>query len=321
VTAPEHPHDWPSPSDLDQRPKVTPYVGIAGFTDPHEVRSIAADLYTMRPYGTPETGDRRLSVGVLVSWETLNEAPAAAHPDRLPRIKGVRALLDAAIEPIRHYSPGLGQVERDGTTFEIKDRCLRFIHYKSREPNLVAQVDRLREIAGPNLDGIQFNIAWPEAEDIREIAQEYPTLRLVMRIDREMFSNVARNPQLLVRELAAKYAPYATDYLFDMSGGAGAAIDMQEAETVIAALYGAFGGAAKGAGIGVSGGRDYKNVYDLKPFLDRWPDLSIDAESRIRDSYVNAKKETITWLNENAREFARRGIALALGARGTQTTL
>lgn len=338
MTDKERPADWPGPEDL-QKPtllkemferkrrlgsaidaRVMPYVGIAGFTDPHEVRSIAADLYTICPYGTQETGGRRLAIGVLASWKTLNGEPAG-NPERYPRIEDVRALLDAAVEPIRHYSPGLGQKEEDGTTMEIGDRTLRLIHYNSREPNLVAQVDRLCEIAGPNLSGFQFNIAWPEADDIREIAQTYTTLRIVVQINREMFSNVARNPQLLVKELAAKYAPYATDYLYDMSAGSGSAIDMREAETVVAALYDAFGGATKGGtGIGIAGGLDYKNVYGLKPFLDRWPDLSIDAEGRIRDSCVNAKKETVTWLNENAREFARRGIALARPTKETQTT-
>lgn len=332
MTTPERPPDWPSASEfieegrrhgvglLGPQAKAMPYVGIAGFTDPHEVRSIAADLYTMSPYGKPDVGGRRLAVGVLASWKTLNGQPAG-NPERYPPIERVRMLLDAAVEPIRHYSEGLGQKEGDGATLDIKDRCLRLIHYNSREPGLVAQVERLCEIAGPNLDGFQFNIAWPKEDEIRMIAADRPTLRIVLQVNREMFSNVARNPQLLVNEIGAKYATSITDILFDMSGGTGAAIDMKETETVLAALYEAFGGAAKGGiGVGVAGGLDHKNVYGLKPFLDRWPDLSIDAEGRVRDSFKNAKDETVTWLNEGAREFARRGIALALGAAGTQTT-
>jgi len=333
----KHPPDWPGPDDLEKPTlkamfakkrhlgsaidaRVMPYVGIAGFTDPHEVRGIAGDLYTMNSYGTPEVGGRRLAPGVLVSWKTLNGEPAG-NPERYPRIEDVRALLDAAAEPIRHCSPGLGQTEPVGTPLAIENRTLRLIHYNSREPNLVAQVDRLCEIAGPNLQGFQFNIAWPTTEDIREIAQEHPTLRFVLQVNRRMFANVKRDPQLLAYVLRKKYGASVTDYLFDMSAGSGAAIDMQEAETVVAALYDEFGGATKGGtGIGIAGGLDYKNVYGLKPFFDRWPDLSIDAEGRVRDSYVNAKKETVTYINENAREFARRGIALALGSARTQTT-
>jgi hypothetical protein len=311
-------HDWPSPSDLDRRPKATPYVGIAGFTDPHEVRSIAADAYTIRPYGAPDIGGRRLSVGVLARWETLNGGPSAGNPDRHPKIEDIRALFNAAVEP--SLVGGIGDNAGDAQ-LAIKDRTLRLIHYQSREPNLVAQVDRLCEMAGPNLDGFQFNIVWPDPDDIREIALEYPTLRIIVQINGEMFSNVARNPQLLVKELAAKYAAHATDYLFDMSGGTGAAIDMKETTAVLDALYGAFGGASKGGlGIGIAGGLDYKNVYGLKPLFERWPDLSIDAEGRIRDSYVDARKETVTYLNEGAREYARRGIALARGVLGRKTT-
>ena len=332
MTEKQRPHDWPSAADLIEEGRrhgvgllgpqapIIPYVGIAGFTTVHEVRSIAADLYTMSPYGTPQAGGRRLAVGVLASWKTLN-GEAAGNPERYPRIDDVRALFDAAVDPIRHYSPGLGQKEGDGTTLEIKDRTLRIIHYNSREPDLPAQVARLCEAAGPNLDGFQLNVVWPKSEEIRDIAQEYPALRLILQINREMYSNVGRNTQLLVNELRAKYFPHVTDFLFDMSGGTGAQMDMEEATRVLEALYASFGGVEKGGvGIGVAGGLEYRNVYGLKPLLDRWPDLSFDAEGRVRDSFVNAKKETVTWLNENAREFARRGIATALGARVTQTT-
>jgi len=329
MTDTNRPPDWPSPAEfieegrrhgaglLGPQAKVMPYVGIAGFTDPHEVRSIAADLYTMRPYGAPEAGGRRLAVGVLASWKTLNGLPPG-NPERYPPIERIRALFDAAVEPAR--LGGMG-ADADRVVCEIKDRTLRLIHYNSREPGLVAQVERLCAIAGPNLDGFQFNIAWPKEDELRMIAADYPTLRIVLQVNREMFSNVARNPQLLVNEIGAKYRSSITDILFDMSAGTGTAIDMKEAETVVAALYEAFGGAAKGGiGIGIAGGLDYKNIRGLKPLLERWPDLSIDAEGRVRDSFKNAKDETVTWLNENAREFARRGIALALDAAGTQTT-
>jgi len=329
VTTPDKPQDWPGPDDLDAptdaktfienarrhgagllgpQAQVMPYVGIAGFTDVHEVRSIAADLYTMRPYGQPDLGGRRLAVGVLVSWKTLNGQPAG-DPERYPKIERVRTLLDAATAPIAHYSPALGQKPEDGTTMAIADRTLRLIHYNSREPGLPAQVERLCAAAGPNLDGFQFNIAWPKDEDIRAIAQDYPALRIVLQVNREMFSNVGRSPQLLTAEIAKRYDPYVTDILFDMSGGTGAAIDFKETEKVLESLYGAFGGAEHGGlGIGIAGGLDYKNVYDLKPLFERWPDLSIDAEGRVRDAYKDAQGKPVTYLNENAREFARRAL-------------
>ena len=341
MTDKQRPADWPGPDDLEKpslkelmergrrhgvglagpQAPIMPYLGIAGFTSVHEVRSIAGDLYTIRPYGTPALGGRRLAVGVLASWKTLNGLPAG-NPERYPKIEDVRALLDAAAEPVRHYASGLGQTETDGTTLPIADRTLRLIHYNSREPDLPAQVARLCEAAGPNLQGFQLNVVWPKSEEIRDIAQEYPTLRLVLQINRAMFSNLGRSVQRLTDELRAKYFPYVTDFLFDMSGGTGAAVDMREAEAVVAALYEAFGGVEKGGvGIGLAGGLDWKNLYDLKPFFDRWPDLSIDAEGRVRDAYVNARKETVTYLNEGAREFARRITWLAPPASArTQTT-
>ncbi len=332
MTTPDKPQDWPGPDEV-ARPtlkemfemkrrqggmhaRVTPYVGVAGFTTVHEVRSIAADAYTIRPYGASGTGDRRLAVGVLASWKTLNGAPAG-NPERYPPIERIRDLFDAAVEPA--LLGGLGD-DAGVVQMEIKDRTLRLIHYNSREPNRVAQVDRLCEIAGPNLGGFQFNIAWPKDEDIREISAEYPALRIVLQVNREMFSNVSRSPQLLAAEIRKRYYPHVTDILFDMSAGTGVAVDMKEAASVIEALYGDFGGAVNGGlGIGIAGGLDYKNVYGLKPLFDRWPDLSIDAESGARDSYKDTAGKTVTYINEAGREFARRALWLTPPEPETQT--
>lgn len=286
-----------------------PYTGIAGFTTAEEVRSVAADAYTISGFGTPRYGGRRLAIGVLVSWETLNGEAPRRYPERYPAVGKVRGILDAAAEPYHHRAEWQG--EDEGTTFDLKSRCLRLIHYNSKEPNLLAQLDRLCEIAGPHLDGFQLNMAWPPEDDLESWMKDHPAMRLVLQVNAKMFSNVARKPQLLVDEIAKRYLPWCvTDILFDMSGGAGQKADLAEAGAVLETLYGAFGDQL---GIGLAGGFDWQNVADLKPLFERWPDLSIDAEGRLRDLFYDPKdkkKVVADVLGDSAREFARRAFGV-----------
>ena len=289
--------------------KHRPYTGIAGFTTAEEVRSVAADAPTIACYGTPHFGRRRLAIGVLVSWETLNGEAPRRFPERYPAVGKVRGILDAAAEPYHHRAEWQG--EDEGTTFDLKARCLRLIHYSSKEPNLLSQLDRLCEIAGSNLDGFQFNMAWPPEDDLKSWTMDHPTMRIILQVNGKMFSNVSRKPQLLVDEIAKRYLPHGpTDILFDMSGGAGQKIDLVETEAAVDALHSAFGGQL---GIGLAGGFDWQSVADLKPFFEKWPDLSIDAEARVRDRFCDPKdkKEVIAdVLGEAAREYARRAFGV-----------
>ena len=323
MTDKQRPPDWPGPGDLEKpslkklmeegrkhgvgmagsQAKVVPYTGVTGFMSPEDVKAVCADAYTISGFDTPIYGGRKLAVGVLASWKTLIGEPAG-QPGRYPKIEDVRAIIDAAAEPYGHYSPALGQKPSDGTTFDLKARCLRMIHYNSKEPNLFAQIDRLCEIAGPNLDGFQLNMVWPREDEIRSLAQDYPTLRFILQINSRMYASVSRSPQLLATEIAKKYSPWVTDVLFDMSGGTGQPADLADAERALEALYMTLGGAdGGGTNIGVAGGLDWHSVVGLKRLFDRWPDLSIDAEGRLRD-----KADALNC--EMAREYVRRAAGV-----------
>jgi hypothetical protein len=322
--------DWPGPIDLEQPTlkelfakkrasgydpvglpmgRITPYTGIAGFTSAREVRAVAADTYTISGFGTPLYGRRQLAIGVLVSHETFSGAPPRKFPERYPAIGEVRKILDAASEPYVHRAPW--QLETEGTTFDLHSRCLRMIHYNGPGVGLCARLDQLCDIAGPNLDGFQLNMPWPPAEEMKAWAMDHPTMRLVLQVNRRMYANVAQTPQRLVDEIAKTYMPWClTDILFDLSGGGGRKIGLAQADEVLTALYGAFGGQV---GIGLAGGLDWVAVWDLKPLFEKWPDLSIDAEGNIRDIVRDPKdREKIlsNALGEAAREYARRAFSV-----------
>lgn len=287
-------------------PKPGPYTGIAGFASAAEVRAVAADAPTLSAFGTPQYGHRKLAIGVLVSDRTFRGLPPKTFPERYPAIGDVRSIIDAACEPHVHRAPW--QPETEGEAFDLKRRCLRLIHYHGPSEGLCARLDALCELAGPNLDGFQLNIAWPAAEEMRAWIQDHPAMRLVLQISNRMYANLAQMPSRLVDAIAKEYLPWCTDLLFDLSGGDGRRLDLERSEEALAALHAAFG---ERLGIGLAGGLDRQSVHDLGPFFDRWPDLSIDAEGRIRDIVrhpTDPEKILSDTLGENARVYARRAF-------------
>lgn len=280
-----------------------PYTAVTGFMSRADVMAVAGDAYTISGFGTPIRGGRKLAIGVLVGWKTLNGG-APRQPGRYPPIGSVRAIIDAAAEDVV-WSPT--------TTFRLKERCLRMIHYNTREPNLLAQLDRLCEIAGPNLDGFQLNMAWPDPKDMRFWRDDHPDGRIVLQVNAKMFAPFRKAPAKLAAKIREDYGDAITDILFDMSGGTGKGADLELAERVIEALYAACG---EYACVGLAGGLEWAappvnpkeergtSVIDLAPLFARWPDLSIDAEGRLRDPKTDALDA------EKAREYVRRAAGV-----------
>lgn len=323
------PADWPGPDELEKPPmakffaearqhgigllgpqaRILPYTGIAGFTTAQEVHRVVADSPTIFCFGTPHFGHRQLAIGVLVSQETMDGRPPRKYPDRYPAIDKIREIIDAASLPYVYRVSW--QPKTEGTIFDLRKRCLRLIHYSGPGEGLCTRLDRLCEIAGPNLDGFQLNMVWPPAAELKSWAMDHPTMRVILQVNRRMYAHVARTPKMLIDEIAKTYLPWCiTDILFDLSGGTGLKIDLAGAWLAIKGLYDAFGGQV---GIGLAGGLDKNSVRELKPFFQKWPDLSIDAEGMIRDVILDEKdpeKIIASSLGTVAREYVRRSICI-----------
>lgn len=276
--------------------RIVPYFGATGFTKPEQVDNVL-DSYTAPAFGNPHFAPRQLMVGVPASWETLNGDPHPQFPERYAKLEDIPAIFAAAAKTTRHSEPLDEWPERRrGAEYDLSLKTLRLIHYSSKEPDLLSQLDRLCEIAGAHLDGFQFNTAWPPEDDLKSWAMDHPDMRLVLQVDSAMFSNLARKTPLLVGEIGRKYMPWITDILFDMSGG-GRPLDPAEAGSVVEALYGAFG---RSVGIGVSGGLDHAKVVDLRPLFERFPTLSCDAMTNIADKRGGVNGEAARYYLRNA---------------------
>ncbi len=274
-----------------------PYFGVTGFTSPAEVDNVL-DSYTTPAFMNPHLGNRQLMVGVLVSHKTLRGE--AASSARYPQIKRVASIFAAAAKKTQHAVPLAEWPDRAlGPVWDLKQRTVRLIHYNTAEPQLPAQLDRLLEIGGPHLSGIQLNIAWPAANELRAWKKHHAKrkLRLVIQINEAMFASCGRDPRALCEKLERAYEDVATDFLFDLSGGQGASPNREETARALSALCARFGTRKN---IGLAGGLNHASALDLKPFFDGWPWLSIDAESKLRDKDDRLSGELARYYLRNA---------------------
>ncbi len=120
--------------------KNGPYIGVTGFMSRAEVGKALAVV--------PQKSSHRLMVGVLMSSKTL-AGEQAGRPGRYPKKEAVADI------------------------FVNDPRILNLVHYStSNTETLLGQLMEITDLAGPDLDGFQFNIAWPsilQLEDYRKL--------------------------------------------------------------------------------------------------------------------------------------------------------
>jgi hypothetical protein len=258
---------------------MDPYIGVSGLG----AASQALELLRSVPGRAP---GRRIMIGVLASERTLRGA-------------------DEPWGRSRH--PAIGQI---AGIFPEHPLALNAVHFHATEIEpLAASLRRLTEIAGPRLDAIQLNLAWPPPEALREQREAHPSVDLVLQIGSAALAAVEGSPEILARRLA-DYTGLVDAILLDPSGGRGIPFDAAMAGTYLEAIA----TAQPGLGLGVAGGLGPETLDLVAPLAGRFPGLSIDAEGQLRDAADRL-------VPARAVEYVRRALALLGpppgGRRGT----
>lgn len=228
--------------------QIGPYIGITGFMKEAEVRAML-DLM-------PRGSQRKLMVGVLVNWKTLNCLPCD-RSYRYPEIKEI---------------PGI---------FIDHPAALNLVHYSTRGLiTLHWQLEEITRSCGPNLHGIQLNIAWPDPMILKTHKELHPDKVIVLQVGELAFTMIGHSPERLAAKVAAEYKGLIDYVLLDPSGGYGRDFDPAE----IAEYLDALKKARLGIGLGVAGGLSATTLHNIKPLIAEFSSLSIDAEGRLRDS-------------------------------------
>lgn len=223
----------------------TPYIGVTGFMTAAEVAA-ADEYFYSRSFRWHE-----LMVGVLASGKTL-----AGRKNRWPN---------------RYPDPGV-----IAELLPYPCRTVNLIHYATDDRDtLAAQFERLVSLGGESLDGFQLNIRWPDPAALVPLS----CLRVVLQLGPGALKEEGSDPEAVAKRLDG-YHDVITDVLVDASGGRGIPIDLDAAEAYVRAISARH----PWLGIGVAGGLSAENVGGLKRLVDIFPDLSIDAEGRLRDA-------------------------------------
>lgn len=231
------------------------YVGVAAPSTSAEVATLVRSAIRV---GFPD-GTRFMS-GPLVSRKSLMGRPVDT-PSRYPEIGDIPGLMyDSSI--------------RTGTG--IVPEVWNVIHFNSRDPRLYKQLVAISALS-PLVGGIQLNIAWPCPEQLALFRDMFPKVQLILQIGNVAFDAIDRNPFNLV-ECLKPYEDTCEYVLFDPSGGLGRSFDVDEASEVLSVLV----GSRLDMAWGVTGGLCAEDVHRLAPLLDIYPQLSWDAEGRLR---------------------------------------
>jgi hypothetical protein len=223
---------------------LAPYIGVTGFMKKTEVSAALETLDRL-----PNASTHKLMVGVLASSKTL-AGRSNKWPNRYPDVQDIAAL------------------------FPLHRRTVNLIHYATDDRRALAdQLEMLVHLGGKRLDGFQLNIRWPEPATI----VVPPDLRIVLQLGRGALEESGNDPEFVAKCLDA-YGGVITDVLVDASGGRGIPIDPGAAQAYVRAI----GARHPRLGIGVAGGLSSQTVGLLRPLAGLFPNLSVDAEGRLR---------------------------------------
>ena len=261
--------------------KPDPYIGVTGFMTRAEVHA-AIVAYDEAWAEIGREPSHRLMIGVLASNKTL-----AGQPNKYPR----------------RY-PLIGEVWN--VFASASPRVLNLVHYATggvREGLTTDLSAALRRGGVGTCDGLQINAAWPWPVDIEGFAHAFPHGRVVLQLGPSALAQF----QHRAREVAQRVQEYGssiTDVLIDVSGGRGIEIDPENVRHIIDDLE-----AFTTCGIGVAGGLCAETLPALAPLFRAHPNLSIDAEGRLRDDADGGGNLDL----DKVRAYLRAAVALVAG--------
>lgn len=256
------------------------YMGATGFIAPEQARR------TLRTAN--EVMDHLFMVGVLHSSKALFDRKNMKEKYRL------RTAESHLIKDI----------------FTDDPRALNLVHYNldhARElqnPNLFFEdLCDITDLAGPNFDGFQLNMAWPDRYVIRDyLATENSGKRMVLQLSAGAVKAAKDNPQFVADRLEL-YAQeeLITDILFDPSGGKGEPFNTKRALSFLQEMHDRNW---KHINLGVAGGLGPGRLNHLQDLWAEFPFLNIDAEGALMNEHGTLCTDRVsTYLCEAANLF------------------
>ncbi len=264
-----------------------PYIGITDFMSNEQVRLM---LEMFRRSRQPNSV-RRLHVGVMMSFNTLYACEtkwSMAFPTRENVVDIFQPVDDTRSDKYRDLI--------DDIMF-----TLHYVDYHDR-PTLFQDLMLALQYSGPFVDALQLDMTWPDPAAISNaLHASRKNLEIILQIGTRAFDLADNDPDRVVENLYP-YQTFVTHVLLDKSMGKGLGMDAEGLLPFARAIRKEY----PNMGIVVAGGLGPNTICLAEPFLDEFPDISIDAQGRLRPS--GNLMDPIDW--EMAGEYLTKALIM-----------
>ncbi|MES2985964.1 MAG: hypothetical protein V4686_02450 [Patescibacteria group bacterium] len=228
-----------------------PYIGITDFMNYEQVERMLAVFEANKKPGQ----NRRLHVGVMMSYKTLNKTET----------KWSKAF--PANDDIRH-------IFQSSETMN----CLHYADYEGVDVwrNLAKAI----EFGGYLIDALQLDMVWPDPVAIStavHTSRKFP--EVILQIGKNAMEEAGNDPAQVVERLQ-DYNGIIHHVLLDKSMGRGLGMDAVGLLPYARAIRDAY----PDLGLAVAGGLGPNTMGLVKPLLEEFPHISIDAQGQLRPS-------------------------------------
>lgn len=235
-----------------QRSVMNPYIGITDFMHFEQVKKMFRVCIDHRPHGS----NRMLHVGVMMSHKTLHGIP-------------------------NKWQNAFPPKERIADIFASDEvyNCLHYADYDNN-PQLAESLAMAISFGGQNLHAMQLDMIWPDHEEIaRALHTAHKPIEVILQIGNNALEEMDNDPQRVVKRLE-NYEGIIHRVLLDKSMGRGLGMNADSLIPFAQAIRRRF----PTLGIGAAGGLGPETIQLVKPLVATMPDISIDAQGRLRPS-------------------------------------
>ena len=231
---------------------MTPYIGITDFTNFDQVKEMLK-VFTARK---PPDSKRKLHVGVMMSYKTLHEIPSKWQ-DVFPPKETIADIFSS----------------------DEAYNCLHYADYDNN-PDFRKSLAKAIAFGGKNIHAVQLDMVWPDPFHIvKGIEASGKNVEVILQIGKNALEEAKNNPRIVTKILSI-YDGIIHRVLLDKSMGKGLGMDAAYLIPFAREIQETF----PMIGIGAAGGLGPETTHLVEPMIKKFPDLSIDAQGRLRPS-------------------------------------
>lgn len=254
---------------------IRPYVGITDFTDFEQVLQM---LEVFRQHRSSNS-QRVLHVGVMMSYKTLT---------------GLDTKWSKAFPP----KESIADIFRAGE--EGVYNCLHYADYN--DDTAFSDLARGIEYAGPFVDAVQLDMPWPDPGMVASaVHASRRQIEVILQVGKNAIEEANDDPNEVVRRLE-DYNGVIHRVLLDKSMGRGLGMDAAGLIPFAHAIKNRF----PELGLVAAGGLGPSSIELVRPLVDVFPDLSIDAQGKLRPS--GSALDPVDW--NMAGEYLARALEM-----------